>query len=175
VVNGRTDVIRTVAGTGQQSPLGDGGPATKAGLSWPRAVAYGPAGDLFIADTGHLRVRRVDAHTGRITTVVGNGTRGFAGDNGPATAASVASLTGLAIGPDASIYLSDSGNHRVRRVRGGVIRTIAGDGSAAFAGDGGSAVEASILDPQGLALDPSGALHVCDASSGRVRVIRGLH
>jgi hypothetical protein len=175
VVNGRTHVIRTAAGTGQQSPLGDGGPATKAGLSWPRAVAYGPAGDLYIADTGHLRVRRVDARTGRITTVVGNGTSGFSGDNGPATAASVASLTGLAIGPDASIYLSDSSNHRVRRVRAGVIRTIAGDGSAAFAGDGGVAVEAGILDPQGLVLDPSGALHVCDARSGRVRIIRGLH
>ena len=108
-------------------------------------------------------------------TVVGNGMRGFSGDGGPATAASVASLTGLAIGPDASIYLSDSSNHRVRRVRAGVIRTIAGDGSAAFAGDGGAAVSASILDPQGLVLDPSGALHVCDAGSGRVRVIRGLN
>ena len=175
VVNGHTGVIRTVAGTGQQSPLGDGGPATKAGLSWPRAVAYGPAGDLYIADTGHLRIRRVDARTGRIVTVVGNGTRGFSGDNGPATAASLASVTGLTIGPDASIYLSDGANHRIRRVRAGVISTVAGDGSAVFAGDGGPATAAGLMNPQGLVLDPSGALHVCDAGSGRLRVIRGLH
>jgi hypothetical protein len=167
-------VIRTVAGTGSKSsPLGDGGPASKAGLSWPRAVAYGPAGALYIADTGHQRVRRIDAGTGRITTVVGNGSKGFSGDGGPATAASLASLTGLTIGPDASIFLSD--NHRVRRVRAGVIRTIAGDGSGQFSGDGGAAAAAGIADPQGLALDPAGALHVCDASSGRVRVIRGLY
>jgi sugar lactone lactonase YvrE len=176
VVHARTGVIRTIAGTGSKSsPLRDGGPAAKAGLSWPRAVAYGPAGDLYIADTGHLRVRRVDARSGRITTVAGNGAKGFSGDGGRATAASVASLDGLAIGPDASIYLSDGNNHRIRRVRAGVIRTIAGDGSGSFSGDGGAAIAAGIADPQGLVLDPSGVLHVCDASSGRVRVIRGLH
>jgi hypothetical protein len=174
VVDGRTHLIRTVAGTGQQSPLGDGGAATKAGLSWPRAVAYGPAGDLYIADTGHFRVRRVDARTGSIVTVAGNGTRGFSGDGGSATAASLGSLTGLTIGPGASIYLSDGGNHRIRRVRAGVITTIAGDGSGAFSGDGGEALEAGITDPQGLAFDATGWLHVCDAGSGRVRVIRGL-
>jgi hypothetical protein len=174
VVDGRTHLIRTVAGTGQQSPLGDGGAATKAGLSWPRAVAYGPAGDLYIADTGHFRVRRVDARTGSIVTVAGNGTRGFSGDGGSATAASLGSLTGLTIGPRASIYLSDGGNHRIRRVRAGVITTIAGDGSGAFSGDGGEALEAGITDPQGLAFDATGWLHVCDAGSGRVRVIRGL-
>lgn len=174
VIDHRTGVIRTVAGAAHSTALGDGGPATSASLSSPTSVAYGPGGNLYVADVGHFRIRRVDPDSGLISTVAGTGQRGFSGDGRRATIAQISRVGGLAVGPNGDVYLSDAGNHRVRQIHHGVIRTIAGDGSPALSGDGGSATAAGIPDPHGLALDAAGRLHVSDTSSGRVRIIRGL-
>ena len=107
--------ISTVAGSGPFGYPGDGQPAISARLQSPSALAFGPDGSLYIADAGDHRVRRVDA-AGMISTVAGSGTLGFGGDDGPATEAKLSSPQGIAIGSDGALYISDTGNNRVRRV-----------------------------------------------------------
>jgi hypothetical protein len=111
-----TGIITTVAGTGKAGYSGDGGPARAATLNGPKELAVSAAGDVFIADTENHVIRRIDAKTGAIATVAGNGTRGGSGDGGPATAAQLDRPHGIGIGSDFSIYIGDTGNHRIRRV-----------------------------------------------------------
>ncbi|MDQ1510834.1 MAG: hypothetical protein QOG50_2678 [Actinomycetota bacterium] len=125
----------------------------------PRGLAFGPDGDLYVADYGTNTVLRISGD-GRVTTYAGDGTPGFAGDGGPATRAKLYGPTGLAFGPDNALYIADSTNERVRRVTAdGTISTFAGSGSAGDTGDGGPAIDAG-LDPQNLAFDGAGNLIV---------------
>ena len=123
---------------------GDGGLATAAQLSGPAGVALDGVGDLFIADAGNSRIRRVDAVSGVITTVAGNGGYGFSGDGGLATAAQLFSPSGVALDGAGDLFIADQFNQRIRRVDAGsgVITTVAGNGSASFGGDGGLATAA---------------------------------
>ncbi len=164
-------VITTVAGNGTPGFSGDGGPATKAELNRPSDIAVGPDGSLYIADSFNLRVRRVDPR-GVITTVAGNGTLGFSGDGGPATQAALGNNRGgfVAVGPDSSLYISDNGNERIRRVDPrGVITTIAGNGTPGSRGDGGPATQAELSTPLGISLDPDGSVYFVDLGSNSVR------
>jgi DNA-binding beta-propeller fold protein YncE len=141
------------------------------------AQLYDPTGlavdavNLYIADSGNNRVRRVDLATQTITTFAGTGTAGFSGDGGPATAAELSGPYGLAL-DSRSLYIADSGNNRVRRVglAKPTITTVAGTGLPAFAGDGGPATGAQLYDPTGLALD-SGYLYMADRGNSRIRRI----
>jgi sugar lactone lactonase YvrE len=161
--------ISTVAGSGAPGFGGDGGPAIEAGLSGPSGVAVGADGSLYIADRDNDRVRRVDPG-GMISTVAGSGTPGFGGDGGPAVAAALASPAAVAVGPDGSLYVADTGNHRIRRVGAdGVIGTVAGDGRARSGGDGLPAVQASLNAPAGLCVAAGGELYVADTGNGLVR------
>jgi hypothetical protein len=108
-------VISTVAGNGTAGYSGDGGPATAARLDYPGGVAVDGAGDLFIADSGNYRVRKVDAG-GVITTVAGDGTPGYSGDGGPATAAQLSAVAGLAFDGSGNLFIADYSNDRVREV-----------------------------------------------------------
>lgn len=110
------DLIETVAGTGDAGYGGDGGKATEAKLNNPRKLAFGPDGRLYIADERNHRVRALDLKSGLIDTVAGNGTAAFSGDGGPATAAALNRPTGFAF-HDGFLYIADSENHRIRRVR----------------------------------------------------------
>ncbi|MCI0583477.1 MAG: hypothetical protein L0227_11435, partial [Chloroflexi bacterium] len=149
---------------------GDGGPATEAQLRDPVALALGADGSLYIADFSNQRIRRVDPN-GVITTFAGNGIRGFAGDNGPATEAQIAGVEGIAVAPDGSVYIADTRNGRVRRVRpGGNITTVAGTGAAASRGDDGPAREADLLYPSGIVVGPDGGVYISEYS-GVVRRI----
>lgn len=152
---------------------GDGGPATKATLNFPSAVALDRQGNLYIADTMNHRVRRVDAQTGIITTVAGTGQHRCSGDGGPATAASLNEPSALAVDDQGHLYIADQSNNRVRRVDAvtGVIMTVAGTGQAAYTGDGGPATESGLAGPSGLALGPDGMLYVADTFSGRIRSV----
>lgn len=168
-------------GTGCGAPpnCGDGGPPAAAQLSGPFSVAVGPAGGLFIADRGDREVRQVAG--GRIVTVAGDGTKCVppaCGDGGPATAAQITAPAGLAVGANGALFVSDSFNHQVRRVSpAGRIATVAGDGtpcaSAPDCGDGGSATDAQLNVPFGVALDSAGNVVVADAGDDEVRWLAG--
>ncbi len=162
-------LIQTFAGGDQQGFRGDGGPATAALLNIPLAVTGDTSGNIFIADSFNVRVRRV-APTGVIQTVGGNGQFRFSGDNGPAVAATFAAPFGLTADADGNVYIADSENHRVRRIApDGRITTIAGNGQAGFSGDGGPASQAALNYPLGLALDGQGNLYLSDNLNNRVR------
>src|SRR5439155_107049 len=111
-----TGIISTVAGTGVAGFSGDGGPATGAQLNYPTSVAVDTAGDLFIADQSNLRIRRVAAATGIITTVAGTGVAGFSGDGGPATSAQLNYPTSVAVDTAGDLFIADQSNLRIRRV-----------------------------------------------------------
>lgn len=166
-----TGIITTVAGNGVDGFSGDGGPATSASLSYPSALALDSAGDLFIADVNNGRVRRVDAVTGAITTVAGNGSFGYGGDGGPATSATLTYPFGLAVDVAGNLFLADQGNERIRRVDAatGIIRTVAGNGNFGYGGDGGGATAATLAAPTGLALDNAGNLFIADQGNGSIR------
>ncbi len=167
--------LTTVAGNGIRSFSGDGGPATSASLISPIGLALDAAGNLFIADSGSNRIRRVDGGTGIITTVAGNGSNGFSGDGGPATSAGLSGLYGVAVDGSGNLFIADASNQRIRRVEGGtgIITTVAGNGSNGFSGDGGPATSASLFNPVGVAVDGSGNLFIADVSNQRIRRVDG--
>jgi hypothetical protein len=172
-----TGVVTTVAGSSYTDQFGgDGGPATSAFLNTPRGVALDGAGNLFIADFLNHRVRRVDAATGVITTVAGNGTAGFGGDGGPATSANLNGPNGVALDGAGNLFIADRLNHRIRRVDAAAqaITTVAGNGAAGFGGDGGPAAAASLNVPRGLDVDPAGNVYVADGNNNRIRRIDAL-
>ena len=161
--------VQVAAGNGFAGDAGDGGEARFAQLNRPSACAADSFGNLYIADTGSHRIRRVTA-AGIISTVAGTGMAGFSGDEGPAAAAELASPRGLAVDDSGNLFVADTGNHRIRLVdAGGVIRTIAGDGAAAWGGDGGPALEAHLNEPAGVLLDGAGDLYFADSGNDRVR------
>src|SRR2546426_7262181 len=127
-----SQTINTVAGGG----AGDGGAATIANLNSPASVAVDSSGNLYIADLGNSRIRKVAAATGIITTVAGNGSYTFAGDGGAATSASLNSPQSVALDASGNLYIADEANHRIRKVdaASGIITTVAGNGIQGYAG-----------------------------------------
>jgi len=166
-------LISTVAGNGTQGYQGDGGPATAAELANPSGIAVDGAGDLFITDRSNNVIRRVDASSGIITTVAGNGTQGYSGDWGPATAGELAGPIGVAVDAAGDLFIADTGNEAVREVHaaGGAISTLAGDGTAGYSGDAGPAGSAELDSPVGVACDPSGNLYIADSGNNAIREV----
>jgi hypothetical protein len=158
-----TGTIKTIAVNGTQGYSGDGGPATQAQLSWPVCVALDSAGNLYIADYFNSRIRKV-AVSGMITTLVGNGNRGFAGDGGPAADAELSYPNAVAVASTGALFIADDGNNRTRFVSppasGQITSTIAGNGTYRFSGDGGPASSAALWSPLGLGLDGRGNLYI---------------
>jgi DNA-binding beta-propeller fold protein YncE len=166
--------ITTAVGTGERGFAGDGGPATAAQVNGPFDLAFDRAGNLYFADTFNHRIRRVDASSGVISTLAGNGSGGFVGDGGPATAASLNEPYGVVVDRAGNIYTADRLNRRVRRIDAatGIITTVAGTGEAAYSGDGGPAAHAALAEPNGLAFDPAERrLYIADVADHRVRVV----
>jgi uncharacterized protein (TIGR03437 family) len=164
---GANGFISTLAGNGSAGYSGDGVAATRSSLAWPNGIALDATGNLYIADFGNGRVRMV-APAGTITTVAGNGTAGFSGDGGQATAASLTNPSGVAVDLAGNVYIA--ADNRVRQVgRDGAITTVAGNGTAAFSGDGGPAAAASLRNPVAVAIDGSGNLLIGDGN--RVRKV----
>jgi len=165
-----TGVISTVAGTGRPGFAGDGGPATAAPLMVPFAVAVDRTGAVFIADRDNHRVRRVAAD-GTISTVAGPALSGSTGGRSPALVPEL-EPTGLAVGPDGSLYITDTfHNHVVRVSSDGSMSTYAGTGESGFAGDGGPAASAQLRSPSGLAVGSDGVLYIADRDNQRVRAV----
>jgi sugar lactone lactonase YvrE len=168
-VDAATGIITTVAGNGTGGFGGDGGLATNALLDVPAAVALDTSGDIYVADTGNNCIRRVDAITGIIITVAGDGNAGFSGDGGPATKAELTTPFGIAVDASGNLYIP--GDLRIREVSAAtaIITTIAGNGIQGYSGDGGPAVDAEFWDTEGVTVDTSGNLYIADTADGTIR------
>lgn len=173
-ISANTGVITTVAGTGKNGFSGDGGPATAAQLGLPQGVAVDAVGNIYIADSGNNRVRRVST-SGTITTAACGGGSGSSGDGGPAASASC-HPTAIAVDSAGNLYITDQTNARVRKVTAttGIITTIAGGGplgSFSFGGDGGPATKANFNQPYAAAVDQAGNVYIADQGNYRVRKV----
>ena len=164
-----------VAGTSRRAFSGDGGPAVNAALNDPRGLALDRNGNLFIADHGNRRIRKI-APNGVISTIAGTGIDGYSGDGGPATSAQIGYVEKVAVDNADNLYFVDSAyggpNHRVRKISAdGKISTVAGTGVAGFSGDGGRATAAQLSSPADVAADRAGNLYIADYANHRVRKV----
>jgi uncharacterized protein (TIGR03437 family) len=168
-VLGQNYTISTFAGSSKGFG-GDGGPAASAQFGETLGVTLDAAGNLYITDLNNCRVREVSK--GIVTTVAGNGTCGFGGDNGPAISASLNSPFGSgAVDSAGNLYIADSNNNRIRKVSNGTITTVAGTGKAGFSGDNGPATSAQLSFPTGVATDSGGNLYIADQQNHRIRKV----
>jgi len=164
-------IITTIAGTGVAGFSGDGGPATSAQLTSPYAVSFDQAGNIYIADAGNSRIRKIDA-AGIITTVAGNGTQGSSGDGGPALDAELNTTLKVVLDNNGNMYLDDAGNYRVRKIDAtGIISAYAGTGVYGYSGDGGPATAAEMTSVSGIALDNGGNLYIADERNYVIRKV----
>ncbi len=175
-VDAATGIINTIAGTGITGYSGDGGAAIGAKLSGPRSVSTDNSGNIYIADYGNNRIRRVDAITGTITTIAGTGTASFSGDNGPAVAAGLAQPNCVFSSKTGVIYISDYGNNRIRAITtDGNIHTVAGSGLYGYLGDGGPAISATFLGPTGVCTDDSENIYISDFGNSTIRKVSPVY
>ena len=166
--------IYTVAGNGIISATGDGGPATQATVNNPSSIALDGAGNVFFTDSGNNAIRRVDAFTGIITTVVGTlGKHGYSGDGGPATSSLLNTPNGIAFDLAGNLYIADTGNNAIRRLDAvtGVITTFAGTGQPGYSGEGGNATAAALNAPWSVTPAPNGTLYIADQGNHCVRAV----
>ncbi len=169
-VDAVTSIITTVAGNGTTGFSGDGGPATSAALDGPVGLAIDGHGNIFISDSSNQRIRRVDATTGVISTVAGNGTAGYAGENVAATSAMLNYPLGIAVDSAGNLWIADNDNNRVRRVTAaGLISTVAGLGTQGSMGDGGPGTAAQVDHPSCVAVDAAGNAYICASYSDKIR------
>ncbi|MBS0208738.1 MAG: hypothetical protein JSS27_07275 [Planctomycetes bacterium] len=163
--------IDTVAGNGKPGNNGATGPATEMSIDQPFGVEVGPDGALYVTEVGTHRIRRVDLKTGALTTVAGNGRKGYTGDGGPATEASLNEPYEVRFDRAGNMIFVEMQNHIVRRVdvQTGVITTVAGTGRAGFGGDGGPATKAQFSSPHSIALDREDNIYIADILNHRIR------
>lgn len=168
-------IITTIAGSANtftNGALGDGGAALSAALNLPRGLALDATGNLYIADSGNLRVRKVDTK-GIITTFAGSGrtgTVGNVGDGGDPTLANIVPA-GLALDTAGNLFIADYGNNLIRKVAGGTISSIAGTGTGGYSGDGSTATSALTREAQGVAVDSAGNVFIADTGNAVIRRI----
>ena len=189
----QSNIITTYAGTGTSSYSGDGGAATSAALKNPYGVALDSSGEytykchsifsynlvahignLYVTDSGNYRIRKVTISTGVINTIIGTGTIGFSGDNGPATSATIHSPFGITVDMTGNVYFGDCNVNRIRKltVSTGIIASIAGSStSGGYSGDNGPATTATLNQAWGVSLDSADNVYVTDTSNYRIRKI----
>ncbi len=165
-VNG---VVSTVAGNGVQGFGGDGAAATDALLDSPAGVTVDSNGNIYIADTHNNRIREVAG--GTITTIAGTGDAGFSGDGAAASAAALSYPTAVAVDRNGNVYIADTDNHRIRKISGTTISTVAGNGNQSYSGDGALATAAGLDSPNGVAVDAALNLYIGDTHNQRVRMV----
>lgn len=165
-------IIITLAGDGSGKFSGDSGPANKAGLAEPNGLALDAAQEkLFITDVADHRVRVVDLATGIIGTFAGTGEARHDGDGGPAARAGVFGARAVALAPDGALYILERQGSSLRRVRDGVIQTVAGTCARGYSGDDGDARQAVFDAPKEMAIDADGNLFIVDTENHAIRYI----
>ncbi|GDY20016.1 hypothetical protein LBMAG56_13610 [Verrucomicrobiota bacterium] len=167
-------ILTTIAGTGTKGDAGDGGPATKAQVNGIHNLAIAPNGDIYLADTWNCRIRKIDAKTGVISTVVGTGEKGYSGDGGPAVAAKVGGIYCATFDPKGErLYLADLHNLRVRvlELQTGLIKLVAGNGKKGVPADGSPAVDSPLSDPRAVAADRQGNVYILERGGHALRVV----
>lgn len=181
----RSSRTTTIAGNGKAAYAGDGGQATEASLNMPHEIQFDAAGHLYIAERDNHVVRRVEAGTGRISTVAGTGIAGFSGDGGPAHRAQLRSPHSIAMAPDGGLLICDIGNHRIRRVNlsTGIIETYGGTGERLATPNGGLVARVPLNGPRSIAVTPEGdlflalregnAIYRIDSRAGTVHHVAG--
>ena len=169
-VAGSTAIVSNVV-TVKFGYAGDGGAAIDAELAGPAGVAVDSSGNIYIATYADNRIRKVTSSSGNISTFAGNSGYGFAGDGGPATSAQLSAPRGICLDSAGNLYLADRWNNRIRKIAGGNISTIAGNGLANFGGDNGPATSAQLSAPDGVAVDNAGNVYISDFLNNRVRMV----
>ena len=168
---GNDGIAQRIVGTGEMGFGGDGGLAIDAKISFANHLVVDPKGNLFIADTGNNRIRKVSPN-GIITTIAGTGEMGFGGDGGPALEARFAYPVAIAIDEQGNLYIADFNNHRIRKIStDGIITSVAGTGESEYDGDGKPALESQIGEPCGVVVDSNGYIYIGDQLNNRVRVV----
>ena len=171
-VNHLTGAITTVAGNGTFGYSGDGGQATAAELGVVEGIALDSAGDLFIADLSARVVREVNLSKGVINTFAGDGTKGYSGDGGEATAAELKGPSGVAVDAAGDLFIADGDRIREVNHATGVITTVAGNGIDGYSGDGGQATAAELFNPTGIAVDSFGDIFIADTDNNVIREVK---
>jgi hypothetical protein len=165
--------ISTIAGTGTAGMAADGELADRAAINNPFGLVIGPDRALYWADFGSNRVLRLDLRAKTISVIAGNGTKGYAGDGGPAKAAQLSAPHEVRFDSKGNIYVAERDSHVVRYIdmKSGIISTAAGNGMRGYSGDGGPAKQAQLAQPHSIALDKSDNVYICDIVNNRVRRI----
>jgi len=172
-IYGATGKIATICGTGVPGFSGDNGPASAAQVNKPAGICADLAGNIYIADNSNNVIRKISSATGIITTIAGNNTSGFSGDNGPATAAKLSFPNAVCTDSAGNLWISDLGNNRVRKITAstGIITTVAGTGVAGYNGDNGLATNSKINSPNSVYMSIHGNLYLSDEGNNRVRMV----
>jgi DNA-binding beta-propeller fold protein YncE len=179
----RRDAIQTVVmalvssrlvgmGRSVTTVIGNGAPGySDQQVNNPYGLVIGSDGALYFCDLDNQRIRRLDLRTGRTTTIAGTGEKGYLGDGGPATKASLNLPHEIQFDADGNLYIAERDNHVIRKVQAktGIISTLAGTGVAGFSGDGGAAARAQLRQPHSIAVDPLGGILICDVGNHRIR------
>ena len=165
--------ISSIIGTRGQGYAGNNGPATAALLFNPYSIAADHSGNLYLAELGNHVIRMISKSSGKITSLAGQGPShpGYSGDNGLATSATLNSPHGVAVDAEGTIYISDSGNNVIRKIKNGIITTIAGTGVKGYSGDGANALVATFYSLSGIAVDAAGNVYVADTGNNVIRKI----
>ena len=172
-IDKNTQVITTVAGTGEAGYSGDGGPATEATMDNLYSLTVDTNGDIYIVDRFNAAIRKVEAASGIITTVAGTGEPGYGGDGGPGPQAQMREPNDCYLDGNGGLLIADIQDQRVRRLdlSTGIITTFAGDGEKRRAGDGGPAAEASVMGPRAVCVDSKGNVYIAEREGNGVRKV----
>lgn len=169
----KSGVLTTVAGTGEAGYSGDGGPATEARFKQPHSIQFGPEGDLYVCDIGNHVIRRIDMKTGIVSTFAGTGKPGETPDGSPISGTPLKGPRSLDFDKEGNLWLATREGNQVFKfdLAAGTISHIAGTGKGGFTGHGGTAKEATLSGPKGIAIDAEGNVWLADCESHSIRMV----